>query len=265
MNLTELRWLETYINEPIKEWETIDTGWDHEVYVVNGNWVLRIPKEERHVNCAEQKLLSELQLKADIRLPTYRICKAPDGKEVMLYRYISGHPIHRDIPADARKEAAVQLGSFLTELHHVDTSRYELPKRDKVYYELLFEKIRRYYPSMPASIIHHAEKLFTVLQTEPMAVVHGDLRTEHILWEKAIGKIGIIDFSDVHIGDPAIDFAGISQVGDGFMEQVLCHYDGDKHGISQRAGELSKLGLFYDLLHNGPSSALLEEMESKLK
>ncbi|MFS0559579.1 aminoglycoside phosphotransferase family protein [Terribacillus sp. 179-K 1B1 HS] len=265
MDLTALTWVETYIKEPIKELETIDTGWDHEVYVVNGNWVLRIPKEERLVNRAEQKLLSELQLKADIRLPAYRICKATNGNLVMIYRYIPGSPIHRNLPAEALKEAAIQLGSFLTTLHHVDASRYELPKRDKGYYDLLLEKVRNFYPDMPASIIHHTERLFSTLQTERMAVVHGDLRTAHILWEQAAAEIGVIDFSDAHIGDPAIDFAGISQVSNAFMEQVLLHYEGDKEGISLRADQLCKLGLYYDLLQNGTSNALLEELERKLQ
>ncbi|MFP7170530.1 phosphotransferase family protein [Terribacillus halophilus] len=263
-DLTALAWLEAFIQEPINEWKVIDTGWDHEVHVLNDSWVLRIPKGKRVLKLAEQKLLSELQLQADIRLPAFQIRTAPDGKEVMLYRYIPGCPISRDLPPADLKKAAIQLGTFLTKLHHIDASGHGLPERDKAYYGLLLEKIRRFYPSMPARLTNYTERLFSVLQTERRAAVHGYLRAAHILWEQTSGEIGIIDFTDAHIGDPAIDFAGISQVGDTFMEQVLLHYEGDKEGISLRASQLCQLGFYYRLLQNGPSKSLLEEMERRL-
>ncbi|MFP7492164.1 phosphotransferase [Terribacillus saccharophilus] len=258
--MTDITWLESYIREPIKIWKTIETGWDHEVHVLNGRWVLRIPREENGFIRTEQQLLLKLQIKTDIRLPVFQSCTVPDGKEAMLYRFISGNPISMAIPSQDMTEIAVQLGSLLSHLHHMEADPC-LPKRDESYYERLLNAVRKFYPDMPLSVINQTEQLFSVLQTDHNAVVHGDLRGAHILWDKTTRKIGILDFSDAHVGDPAIDFAGISQVGNTFMEQVLQHYDGDKEGISLRAGQLHRLGLYYDLLQNGPSDALLKEME----
>lgn len=262
MDEVTLDWLEGYLHEPIKRVKPIDTGWDHDVYVLNDSWVLRVPKKAGAINREEEKLLMDLQDKTNILLPACSICTTPEGKEAMLYPYIPGQPISTNISDVFLKRAASQLGAFLTKLHQLDVSRYNLPKRDESYYDILLEKIRGFYPDLPHSIIDYTERLFSELQPVCAAVVHGDLRSAHILWEESSCQLGIIDFSDMHVGDPAIDFVGISQVSSNFLKQVLCMYDSaDKEAILQRANHLAKLGLFYELIEYGPSSELVAKME----
>lgn len=255
-------WLEGYLQEPIRQVKAVHTGWDHDVFIVNNSWVLRVPKKASTVNREEEKLLNDLQTKTNIALPAITICTTPEGTEAMLYPYIEGNPISANMSDVLLENAASQLGAFLTRLHQLEAASYSLPKRDRSYYDTLYEKVRSYYPDLPAFVTHHTEKLFAELRTVCTTVVHGDLRSTHILLEESSYRVGIIDFSDVHVGDPAIDFVGISQISTDFLSQVLCKYDAaDKEAIYQRADQLAKLGLYYELIEFGPSCKLAAEME----
>ncbi|WP_176470172.1 phosphotransferase family protein [Terribacillus saccharophilus] len=255
-------WLEGHLQEPIRQVEAIDSGWDHDVYVLNGHWILRLPKKDVTINREEEKLLKNLQTKTNIALPAFTICTTPEGREAMLYPYIPGQPISASMSDLFLENAAIQLGTFLSKLHKLDPTSYRLPKRDRSYYDLLLEKIRLFYPDLSASVIHHTESVFAKLHPVFTTVVHGDLRPAHILWEESSRQVGIIDFSDMHVGDPAIDFVGIRQINTDFLKQVLFNYDSaDKEAICQRADLLTNLGVYYELLEYGPSRKLAAKME----
>ena len=57
-------------------------------------------------------------------------------------------------------------------------------------------------------------------------LVHGDLAAEHILIDLDAGEItGVIDWSELAVGDPAIDVAGLCHWGGtGLAAAVLSHY-----------------------------------------
>ena len=65
-------------------------------------------------------------------------------------------------------------------------------------------------------------------QDLPMVLLHNDFAAEHVLIEPATQRVtGVIDWSDVAIGDRATDFAGISHWGgERLMAAVLDAYHG---------------------------------------
>jgi aminoglycoside phosphotransferase (APT) family kinase protein len=69
-------------------------------------------------------------------------------------------------------------------------------------------------------------------------VVHGDLGAEHVLLDPETHEVtGIIDWSEVAVSDPAIDFAGMFHWGGAdFTRAVLAHYHGEAdEGLMGRA------------------------------
>ena len=63
-------------------------------------------------------------------------------------------------------------------------------------------------------------------QYEPV-VRHGDLWYEHILVDSSVGKVvGVLDFEDTAIGDPAVDFATQLYLGKDFARLVVDRYAG---------------------------------------
>lgn len=68
-----------------------------------------------------------------------------------------------------------------------------------------------------------------VTQSSSMpALVHNDLAAEHILLDPVTRTVtGIIDWSDIAVGDCAVDFAGLFHWGgQAFLNAVLSTYDG---------------------------------------
>lgn len=60
------------------------------------------------------------------------------------------------------------------------------------------------------------------------ALLHNDFAAEHILCDPATQTVtGIIDWSDIAVGDRSIDFAGVFHWGgEAFIDAVLSTYDG---------------------------------------
>ena len=69
------------------------------------------------------------------------------------------------------------------------------------------------------------DNYFRLPQSTLQTLVHYDLRSEHILI-KNDGDIGIIDFGDVYISDPANDFTKLWEYGADFVKDVTSHYTG---------------------------------------
>ena len=86
----------------------------------------------------------------------------------------------------------------------------------------------------------------------PVALLHHDLATEHILATPAGDRIsGVIDWGDVWIGDPAMDFAGFAASRDAAtLDALLRAYDPVDAGFRRRAEWYARLGPFH-LLYFG--------------
>ena len=61
----------------------------------------------------------------------------------------------------------------------------------------------------------------------PLRVIHNDLKAEHLLTDSASGRlVGLIDWTDAALGDPALDFIGfLPWRGRVFLEAVLRSYE----------------------------------------
>ena len=83
---------------------------------------------------------------------------------------------------------------------------------------------------------------------EPV-VIHRDLAPDaHILWNPETEEItGIIDWGDIEIGDPALDFTGLfCDCGPEFTKMVLANYKNNQDPtILERAAWYMKLFGFY--------------------
>jgi aminoglycoside 2''-phosphotransferase len=79
-------------------------------------------------------------------------------------------------------------------------------------------------------------------------LVHRDLAPEHILVDDAGRVVGLIDFEDATVGDPAIDFVGLlTLLGPDRTEELLADYGGPVHRGRLRC--YWWLAPVHDLLH----------------
>jgi aminoglycoside 2''-phosphotransferase len=135
----------------------------------------------------------------------------------------------------------------------------------------------RLFPAMRAdacrSVTQHFENFLQQadLLPEEQVLRHGDLGGSNILYDPRGRRLcGVIDFSECALGDPAVDLAAISTLGEDFLQRVLVGYTSDE---ASRALLLERLRFYRGTfalqealagLENGDQAAYRSGMESYL-
>lgn len=206
-------------------------GWDSIAALVNDSIVFRIPKRPE----VSRRMANEMQVLKTIR--PYITSPIPKIEWVgpalgdfpvsgMGYRKLVGSPLS-EIPSGPTKDHILEhLGHFLTELHEIPASAFN--NADVPWFRWTgdmrlsgadsWEKgLRGFTDRILADVVpllnrdigtRVVEKIEvflsnpTNLEFQPV-LIHGDLAPEHVMVHK--GEIGIIDFGDCGLGDPAYD------------------------------------------------------------
>lgn len=183
----------------------IETGWDSVVLDVDGEWILRVAR--RDVVAArygvETRLLPELAPLLPLPVPE----PVRSGPGWILTRRLSGEPF-------AGNANAAPLGDFVASLHAFSISRArELGARNHELAPSIDRFRKRVLPLLDRNERTAARRLLDEHEAasfEPR-LVHADLGPWNVLVDR--GEItGVIDWTDIRVGDPAIDLAWPLQV-----------------------------------------------------
>ena len=201
--------IEAAFGVSVESLDVIDVGYDSEVAVVNGQWIFRFPRRaqvERRLE-TEIALLPELAPSLPVAIPRFEHV----AREPMMcvgYRLIDGEPLTGDI-------SPKRVTEFLAALHAFDVPRAEAlgvprPEWRAHYEEQCAEFARVVFPLLEPGERPRADRMFAagveLLSDGETAVIHADLGPEHMLCRDG-ELVGVIDWGDVRIGDPALDYA----------------------------------------------------------
>lgn len=220
----------------------LNHGWDHEVIILDDNIVFRFPNSSEYGTAlkSEIDLLKFLSDKIQANIPIYKYI----AKDYSFagYDIIPGIELSEDkfeqLPNSDKRMIVEQLATFLTTLHacsQEELTDFEIEEADmasetkrlrRQSKELLESKLSDEDYRTLTDILDELESLNT--KVVPRVLVHNDMSTSHIYWDKDNRKIGVIDFSDRCLGDPAVDFTGLLDYGNDFCEQTLSLYNGPK-------------------------------------
>jgi macrolide phosphotransferase len=217
----------------VRSFEPIGDGWTVFTYEVNGDTIVQLPRSpyagERLR--AQMGMLPELarELPAAVPLPTF----VSDDPEAMGYRKIEG------IPVDAAPDGPwpERLGRFLSDLHAVlpeilglravsaadvaDAFDAELASmREVVFPRLDAETRQRLGVRFDAYLEDPANRRFAP------CVTHGDVGPEHVLVAPDGDLAGVLDWEELAIGDPVVDFTWLLRSRPADAERVLAAYGG---------------------------------------
>jgi aminoglycoside phosphotransferase (APT) family kinase protein len=181
----------------------VDAGWDYKVLIVDDAWVMRWPRHRLAVEEIdhEVELLPVLAPLLPVEVPRFEYVSREPW--LVAYRLIRGQPLVAEDPEGVR--------TFLDALHAVVVDSVPAPRPDWLEeYRAQADEFRRVVlPLLDPDERPHGEALLAEVETltdfHP-AVTHSDLGPEHLLVND--GKlVGVIDWGDARIGDPAIDYA----------------------------------------------------------
>ncbi|MGI8478549.1 MAG: phosphotransferase [Gaiellaceae bacterium] len=181
----------------------IDDGYDFEVAIVDDEWVFRFPRRSGVAEALELEIgvLPALAPTLPVEVPSFAYVSR--NPLFVGYRLIRGRPIV--------DEDAEGVRAFLEALHAHDTSGLPVARHDWVesYREQCAEFERLVFPVVDIERRTQARRLFgdveTLVEFKP-SLIHADVGPEHLLVRD--GRLaGVIDWGDMRLGDPALDYA----------------------------------------------------------
>ncbi|QRK10847.1 phosphotransferase [Archangium violaceum] len=203
----------------------LGTGWDNAAYTVNGRWVFRFPRRKVAVGLLENesRLLPQLAAHLPLRIPEPVWLGRPEED----YPYpFAGYALLPGVTACAvtwtpeeRLRNAATLGRFLAALHGIpvddetlargpgdELDRANLRKRAPMILERLAKLEADGAEVEGAAVRAWMSRLVDTPPWKRRACwVHGDLYARHLLVDEHHRVTGVLDWGDMHLGDPAID------------------------------------------------------------
>ncbi len=238
--------------EPHEGWDTVST-------VVEGRWLDRVPRFAD----VEAQLRNEVRLMA--RLAPLLPLEVPvpivldESPLRVRHRLVEGEPA---TASALSRDDGRRLGEFLRALHDMPANIYVesgIPDQAAARAELLAtldKMLHRVLPLIPAEH-HEAGKalLRRVALRTPTTLVHGDLGLHHVLSGPA-GIVGVIDWKDARVADPALDLAWpLYGTPEPFAEAVATAYAVSDDELA-RALDWHRLGPWYEAMWGqGPGGA----------
>lgn len=200
--------------------ELYGVGWDNTVFLIAGAYVFRFPRRELAVRLIEieSRVLPELAGALPLAIPAPRFVGAPSEAfpwPFHGYAQLPGTTADRArLDARERERAAAPIAAFLRALHtHAPPAqappdgirRLDLPYRTPQIETRLAEACEH-------GLVRDRAPFEALLADVPSGwtptaaqLVHGDLYARHVLVNEDRQPCGVIDWGDVHRGDPAVD------------------------------------------------------------
>jgi aminoglycoside phosphotransferase (APT) family kinase protein len=226
------------------------TGCCNEVYRVNGDWLFRFPKRAGIAASIEReaRLLSLVAERVSVTVPRMEWLGRPGPDfpyPFVGYRFIpgiAGDLLPEALTPDDERRIAGQIGRACAAIHGVPMEQAQsFGAVERRWNAAAVEaKAMKNAPLLtaivPPTLLGDYRALLdgTVVPPRPSPscrLAHGDLYAGHLLFDAATLELtGIIDFADIGLHDPAIDFVQLFHWrGEAFVRLVLDAYglDGD--------------------------------------
>lgn len=208
-------------------------------YLVNGEWVFRVAKHQEAEDALRREscLLPKLADRFGIEIPSPKIVSLDPPPALVAHRMLPGPELTKDrylkLAEPDRKHCAGQVGAFLARLHSTNIALgrscglWTMDYVDQCA-EVLAHAREYAFPNLGAEDRAFVEARLTLHEPHDieLAVLHGDLSPEHIMYHEATRSVtAIVDFGDAAIGDAAWDFVYIYEdYGLDFLRRAVRAY-----------------------------------------
>lgn len=204
----------------------LGAGNDNTAFLVNDTYVFRFPRKTESIALLQNELfiLPKIAAQLPYPVPTPQWIGKPESNYPWFfagYTMLPGRSACQFNLTDAeRATLAKPLAHFLSKLHAIPVSeehRMNLPNytQAKLDPAIVIPKCRKNLEHIESLGFHinkrHLDHLLDTFAALPLrqssSIVHGDLYVRHLVLNNNSQLSSIIDWGDVHIGDPAIDIS----------------------------------------------------------
>ena len=224
------------------QFKSDNSGWTNFAIKVDDKYLFRFPRNEEAYLAInkEYKILEILneKLPSNIKVPNYIYSNINDDYPFVGYEMIQGDFLTSDVFEsldEIKKENVLNnMSTFLNTLHLVDYKELGLEPTNPIeWYKDLFNRVQNIcFKYFDDNLKEKTIKLFnmyfedeTMYNYEP-TLVHGDLSEDHIIITS--DGVGIIDFGDLMVFDPAYDLIWAYICDKNFYNNLFEKYNGHK-------------------------------------
>jgi aminoglycoside phosphotransferase (APT) family kinase protein len=224
-----------------------DDGWDSRAWT-EGDWLYRDPRRPE----VYPRLLAETHLMPWLAPQLPLPVPVPESTATgVRHRLLVGVPMTDDNPSTPIGHS---LGLFLKALHSVDPvaalSRGAADQQTAATARAaVLEQMRaRVLPLLPTRLQPAGKELLDTVQTPHTSLIHGDLGPCHILIREG-AVTGIIDWTDSHLGDAALDLSWLLYGASDPMARAVGDAYGAREDERRRALGWYRLAPWYSVGH----------------
>jgi aminoglycoside phosphotransferase (APT) family kinase protein len=192
----------------------IGRGWDNIAFLINETYIFRFPRREvaAPLILREFELLPIMakELPLPIPIPKWKGVPTKDYPWHFIgYEKLEGIPAcHSNLSKEERLKMIGPIAQFLKTLHGMKFEGLPLDEWKRTDASHLIPRILKdlrehgFYEERYTEILNRSYR-------EPLAVVtvHGDFYVRHLLIGVNRLPVGVIDWGDLHLGDPAVDLS----------------------------------------------------------
>jgi aminoglycoside phosphotransferase (APT) family kinase protein len=203
----------------------LGAGWDNTAFLINDDLIFRFPRREIALALleAEVLILPKLAPRLSLPIPVPRWKGTPTSQfpwPFAGYRMLAGSTAcYANLSENARAMLAFPIARFLRELHKTPLSIasgcHFVDNRERMEWQKLIPKILANSEELVSLrlfenrdlLVALVQRLHNLRAPVTTTIVHGDFYIRHLLVDEKQHLTGVIDWGDIHIGDPAIDLA----------------------------------------------------------
>lgn len=235
--------------------EFMTHSWEYQVIILDDKYVFRFPNSSALLPSLKREilLLEKITMPSHIQIPRYAMI-AKD-KSFVGYPIVTGSALtlkgFDGLAPTQQDDLAGKVADFLRTLHSTplesvkalaEDQTTELVREDEELQHKLELLIK---PRLSPEHYAKAQQTLTACIKQRQShhdrkLIHGDFYGRHMLWEPTQATLGVIDFSDCGLGDPAMDFAELFEFGVDFAQKVAENY-----GLENPSTILKRALLYY--------------------
>jgi aminoglycoside phosphotransferase (APT) family kinase protein len=243
--------------------EFIGTGCEKDVIVLDKKTVILVYREGLQIDAYmdKQELIRRLSKHAKAVLPqSLHVCPT---KNFVVEQYVPGHRMTPQSAKEHTEHAEAMgrsIGRFLRQLHQISKQGLNLQTRFAQDVQNDMEEGLRLLEtkltdSELCQVTEFLDKYYKMSESVQTCVVHGDFHYDNVFWDELPGRLGVIDFNEGGIEDPALDFMYMCYYPEPFRHAVFEEYGSPDGSLYERSQLYDKIYGLYDMvetLQNNP-------------
>lgn len=204
----------------------LGSGWDNTAFIINEELIFRFPRREIALPFLEAEWLTlprlAPRLPLPIPIPKWKGTSTPNFPWPFIgYQMLAGFTAcYANLPENERAALAEPIAQFLATLHATPKSeishcQISYEHQTRIDGTILTSKIKMHFKELSLlgllenkkQLEHTVDSLQHFRMPNNSSIVHGDFYVRHLLVDRDHHLVGVIDWGNIHLGDPAIDLA----------------------------------------------------------